>query len=308
VASSTNLFSPGDIVGGAYRIEGRLGEGGMAVVYRATQTGTRRQCALKFIRPRMLTDQRAVQQFVLEARAAGRIGVHPNVVAVFETGVAEQHGIPFIAMELCEGQTLSAYCTANGALPWPDADSLIEQIGEGLDAAHAAGLVHRDLNPNNAMVNKDHKGRLRLKVLDFGIVKFLEASTIRTATTVGTAQYQAPEQLGARVREAAAASGFTIARGVSPQTDVFALGLLAFELFTGLTAESYWGPSPLDHVQKSALKPREPASERAGARASGLPHGFDAWFARTTAHNAADRWPSAGEAASRLSWLLTQGA
>jgi serine/threonine-protein kinase len=184
-----DLFAPGDVVAGSYRIEARIGAGGMSVVYRATQTGTRRPCALKFIRPKMLTDPKMVQQFVLEARAAGRIGVHPNVVAVFETGVAEQHGIPFIAMELCEGQTLAAYCAARGALPWPEVATLVEQLGEALDAAHVVGIVHRDLNPGNVIVNRDLKGRLRLKLLDFGIVKFLEEAGSHTATAIGTLNY-----------------------------------------------------------------------------------------------------------------------
>jgi serine/threonine protein kinase len=302
--TATELFAPGEVVGGTYRIEALIGQGGMAVVYRASQMGTRRVCALKFIRPRMLSDAKSVQQFVKEARVAGRIGVHPNVVTVFETGIADQHGIPFIAMELVEGVTLAAMLEQRGALAWNEVDTLVEQMGEALDAAHAAGVVHRDLNPGNVIVRTDHKGRLQLKVLDFGIAKFTEESGVRTATTIGTPNYSAPEQLGTAVRNKAAAAGFTIARDVSPRTDVWPLGLIAFEMLSGMKASTYWGSSVVDHLIKSALQARELPSLRAGDHATRLPQGFDVWFCRTTAHNAEDRWPTAGEAATALSALL----
>lgn len=108
---------------------------------------------------------------------------HPNIVTVYEAGIVAPHGVPFLAMELCPGEPLRARIDAQGAMAWPDVDTLVEQLGEDLDAAHAAGVVHRDLNPSNIMVYQDHKGRSRLKLLDFGIARFMEDSRSRTATT-----------------------------------------------------------------------------------------------------------------------------
>ncbi len=298
------LFSPGDVVGGHYRIEELIGQGGVAVVYRASQQGTRRACALKFIRPRMLADGKMVQQFIKEARVAGRIGMHPNIVAVFEAGVAEQHGIPFIAMELVQGVTLAAHVAERGPLPWHEVNTLMDQLGEALDAAHAAGVVHRDLNPSNIILTKDHKGRTVLKVLDFGIAKFIEETGKRSATTLGTPNYCAPEQLGPAIRARAESRGFTVAKDVSPRTDVWPLGLIAFELLTGVPAQRYWGSNLAEYLTKAALEEREPPSQRAPAEAQRLPPGFDAWFARCTAHNADDRFATAGDAAAALMLLI----
>ena len=193
-----------------YRINELIGKGGMAFVYSATQAAIRRQVALKIIRPRLLADEDTVRRFVMEARTAGRIPAHPNIVTVYEAGIVEPHGVPFLAMELCPGQTLRARIDARGALPWPEVNTLLDQLGEGLDAAHAAGVVHRDLNPGNIMVHEDHKARSRVKLLDFGIAQFAEDARSRTATTIGTPSYSAPEQFGSRVRSLAASKGFVV--------------------------------------------------------------------------------------------------
>jgi serine/threonine-protein kinase len=302
----TGLLEPGVVVADTYRINELIGRGGMAFVYRATQAAIRRQVALKIIRPRLLTDEDTVRRFVMEARTAGRIPAHPNIVTVFEAGIVEPHGVPFLAMELCLGQTLRARIDARGALPWPEVNTLLDQLGEGLDAAHAAGVVHRDLNPGNIMVHEDHKGRSRLKLLDFGIAQFAEDARSRTATTIGTPSYSAPEQFGSRVRGLAASKGFTITRGVGPTTDVWALGMIAFELLTGQHIDLYWGEGLAGYVPKAALQPRERPSERAGEYARHLPPGFDDWFCKCAAHDADARWASAGEASSALSSLLTR--
>jgi serine/threonine protein kinase len=298
------LFSPGDVVSETYRIEELIGQGGVAIVYRASQMGTRRQCALKFIRPRMLADQKMVQQFVKEARVAGRIGVHPNIVTVFEAGIAEKHGIPFIAMELVQGVTLAEHLAERGALSWHEVHTLMDQLGEALDAAHAAGVVHRDLNPGNILLSRDHKGRQVLKVLDFGIAKFAEELGKRSATNVGTPNYCAPEQLGPAIRARAEKAGFTIARDVSLRTDVWPIGLIAFEMLSGVPARTYWGSNLAQYLTKAALERHEPPSSRAGAQGALLPPGFDAWFARCTAHNSEDRFASAGEAVAALMLLI----
>jgi serine/threonine protein kinase len=253
-----------------------------------------------------LVDNDTVRRFVLEARTAGRIPAHPNIVTVYEAGIVEPHGVPFLAMELCPGESLRARIDARGAIPWPEVDSLINQLGEGLDAAHAAGVIHRDVNPANVMVYEDHKGRSRLKLLDFGIARFMEDARGQTATSVGTPSYSAPEQFGARLRTLAANVGFTIARGVGPTSDVWGLGMIAFELLTGRHIDLYWGDMPSDYLQKAALEPRERASERAGTYARHLPSGFDDWFCKCTAHDADARWPSAGDAALALSSLLAK--
>lgn len=303
---STGLLKPGEVVADTYRIDELIGSGGMAFVYRATQARIRRQVALKIIRPRMLVDEEAVRHFVMEARTAGRIPAHPNIVTVYEAGIVESIGVPFLAMELCLGESLRARIDDRGAMAWPEVDSLINQLADGLDAAHASGVIHRDVNPANIMVYQDHRGRSRLKLLDFGIARFMEDARSQTATSIGTPSYSAPEQFGGRLRTLAAKMGFTIARGVGPTSDVWGLGMVAFELLTGRHIDLYWGDVPADYLQKAALQPRELASERAGKYARHLPLGFDDWFSKCTAHDADARWPSAGDAAVSLSSLLAK--
>jgi len=277
----------------------------MAVVYRARHTGTDRICALKFIRPALAGQPKTVELFLKEARIAGRIGSHPHIVDVLDSGLDEEREAPFIAMEMLSGDTLSERLEKQGPIDHPTVCSFFAQLGDALVVAHEAGVVHRDLKPDNIFLTEDRRGDTVLKVMDFGIAKILDVQSQGTATQVGTPVYCAPEQLGKSVRELAAEKGITVATGVSPATDVWALGLIALEMLTGVSPDVYWEINTFaDLMVKVALEPRRPPSTRGDDGSGKLPEGFDGWFLRATAHNAAERFQSAGEAVVQLITLL----
>ena len=298
--------APGDLIGGRYQIESILGEGGMAVVYRARHVGTGRPCALKLVHAHLITRPHLVDMFIREAQVGSKIGPNPHIVDVFDAAADEVRRVPYLVMELLEGQTLEQWSERNGPMHPAMVRDVFEQLGDALGQAHRAGVVHRDLKPSNLFLTTDHKGQPLLKVLDFGIAKVLEDDNQRTATQIGTPSYAAPEQFGAMFRPLAEKQGITISAGVSPATDVWAMGLIAYELLTGAKCGHYWDTSNLAELPiKAALSEHEePASHRAGGRAALLPPGFDAWFARCLRKNAPERWPSAGHAISELGRLL----
>ena len=297
--------APGDLIDGRYLVESLLGAGGMAVVHRARHTGTGAVCAIKLVHPHLVPRPELVELFLREARVGGRIGKSPHVVEVFDAGFDPERGVPYLVMELLAGETLEARADREGPMPPHLVHGVLAQLADALDQAHAAGVIHRDLKPSNLFLTPGRRGQLRVKVMDFGIAKVLEGDAQRTATQIGTPAYAAPEQMGAVMRAAAARQGVTIAAIVSPATDVWALGLLAYELCTGLPAAQFWGAeTTLEIPVKAALFAHDLPSVRAGDRAALLPRGFDAWFARATDTDAAQRWPAAGHAVAELGLLL----
>ena len=205
---------------GSYRVVAPLGAGGMGHVYRARDARLGRDVAVKVVNEHLTRDPSVVDRFVREARAASRLN-HPNIVTIHEIGEAE--GGRFIVMELVEGRTLRAM--AADRVPWESVVDVGRQIAKALAAAHAAGIVHRDVKPENVMVRDDGL----VKVLDFGLARLLpnhgEAADTATASgteagvVLGTLRYMAPEQARGEAVERAA--------------DVFALGLVLYELATG---------------------------------------------------------------------------
>ena len=297
--------APGDLIDGRYLVESLLGAGGMAVVHRARHTGTGALCAIKLVHAHLVPRPELVQLFLREARVSGRIGKSPHVVEVFDAGFDPDRGVPYLVMELLAGETLEARLERGGPLPPAQVRAVLAQLADALDQAHAAGVVHRDLKPSNLFLTPGRRGQAVVKVMDFGIAKVLAGDAQRTATQIGTPAYAAPEQMGGAMRAAAARQGVTVAAGISPATDVWALGLLAYELCTGLPAAQFWGAETTVEIPiKAALFAHEPASARAGDRAGLLPPGFDAWFACATHVDAARRWPSAGLAIAELASLL----
>jgi TPR repeat protein/serine/threonine protein kinase len=294
------LLGVGEVIAGRYVIEGMLDEGGMAVIYRARNAGTGKSVVLKVLHAQLGAQPDIVRMFAKEARVGSVIGDNAHIVEVYDAGVDADRGIPFIVMELLAGETLES-ALERGPLPRHHARRLLAQLANALDQAHAAGVVHRDLKPSNLFVTRDGDGEPMLKVMDFGIAKVLEEEALRTATQIGTPAYTAPEQMGSTTRRLAARQGITIGTGISPATDVWALGLIAFEVFTGQRPGHYWGIETVNELpMKVAFMELEPASGRAGDRAALLPPGFDDWFARCLRKNAAERWQSAGEAVSEL--------
>ena len=185
-----------------YRIVEKIGEGGMGLVYRAEDTMLGRSVALKFLPTSLSENQELRARLIREARTAAALS-HPNICTIFEIDQTEA-GAPFIAMELVRGETLSSVLAKSRQLPFKQVLHVAVQIAEALAEAHAQGIVHRDLKPQNVMIGPDG----RLKVLDFGVAKFLELApesedTIhQTASTelthhgriIGTPAYMSPEQ------------------------------------------------------------------------------------------------------------------
>jgi eukaryotic-like serine/threonine-protein kinase len=196
-----------------YRLEDPIGVGGMATVYRAHDVELDRPVAVKVLADPLASDPEIRTRFLREGRLAARLS-HPNVVRVFDAG--EQDGRPFIVMEHVEGETLADVLRRRGRLPPDEAVELVLQAGEGLDSAHGAGLVHRDVKPQNLLVGDEGT----LKVADFGIARALEGTQVTQAGTIlGTAAYLAPEQ----------AAG----ESVGPAADVYGLGAVLYELLAG---------------------------------------------------------------------------
>ncbi len=167
-----NQLHAGDLLDRKYRIESRVGHGGMGAVYRATHLHTTRTVAIKVIRPHLISHPEFVERFRREAEAAGRLR-HPNVVDVTDFGFADTAGgqVAYLVMEFLEGCTLSDVLAEEHRLPVSWAVDIIEQVSSALDEAHAQGIVHRDLKPENIWLEPNGRGGYTVKVLDFGLVK-----------------------------------------------------------------------------------------------------------------------------------------
>jgi hypothetical protein len=209
-------LSAGDQFAG-YRIEQRLGRGGMGVLYLALEPGLERRVALKLIAPEAAADEVFAKRFAEESRIAASIE-HPNVVPIYAAG--EEDGVPFIAMRYVAGADLAKRLSREGRLEPAAAVELIAQVGNGLDAIHAAGLVHRDVKPANVLLSGGESAG-HAYITDFGVARNVstESGLTQTGRFVGTLDYVAPEQI---------AGG-----GVDARADVYALGCLLFKLLTG---------------------------------------------------------------------------
>ncbi len=209
-----------------YRILEKLGEGGMGEVYLAEDTKLKRQVALKFLPRQMTADPEAKERFEREAQAAASLN-HPNIITVYEIG--EHEGQVFIAMEYVEGQTLKDLISGNLSpithhplplthhpLPITQVIDIALQIASGLAAAHAKGIVHRDIKPQNILIDKNN----HVKILDFGLAKLKGVSALtKESLTLGTVHYMSPEQ--------------TMGREVDQRTDIWSLGVVLYEMLTG---------------------------------------------------------------------------
>ena len=212
----------GEVIGEKYRIEQILGEGGMGIVYAATNVLTSKRVAIKWMLPAAAQDEVSVQRFLREAHAAGRIH-HPNVVDVYDVG--REAGVPFLVMELMRGEPASAMI---GDKPLPPAFvvDLLMPAMRGIHAAHELGVIHRDLKPDNIFVCRREDGEVETsKVLDFGISKALaEDEQLRgitkTGAVMGTPHYMSPEQVRGR-------------SDIDRRADVYALGVILYEALTG---------------------------------------------------------------------------
>jgi serine/threonine protein kinase len=205
----------GDVIAGRYRLEGRLGFGGMSTVHLAFDMRLERRVAAKLLAEHLADDPTFVSRFQREAQAAARL-VHPNIVQIFDSGLDEQSGRHFIVMEYIEGQSCAEILRDDGWVQVDEAVAIIEQACEGLHYAHRHGVVHRDVKPGNLLRAREGE----VKLADFGIAKATEQSSItQVGSVLGTAAYLAPEQ--ARGEEA------------GPRADLYALGVVAYQLISG---------------------------------------------------------------------------
>ncbi len=286
-------LAPGVVVASDYRVERELARGGMGTIYLVTQLSTAAERVLKVMHARLLRDPKSRERFLQEARAGARIE-SDHVVQVLAAGI-EDDGVPWIVMELLRGETLGEAVKRRGPLPAAEVAEVFSQLGHALAAAHRAGLVHRDLKPDNVFLCAPRREGVpfTVKLLDFGIAKALDDDPqpgARHATAaVGTPLWMAPEQAQ---------------RGtVTPASDVWSLGLVAY---TALTARSYWRSGnvpgvPMERVLRELFgEPLEPASVRAHEHGVALPSGFDAWFAGCVVPDPAARFRDGAEALARL--------
>ena len=277
-------LSPGSIFATDFRIVRTLGEGGMGAVYVAEQLSTGKQRALKTMHPQFVADAGLRERFAQEARIGARIESE-HVVDVVAAGIDAATKMPWLAMELLKGETV-ADAVARGRMVEPTfvAQSLM-QLGDALAEGHGAGVVHRDLKPENLFLTFTKRSDVPfvLKVLDFGIAKLLSEGETGVTATIGTPMWMAPEQTELGV-------------AITPATDVWAFGLIAFFVLTG---QSYWRLKVDGHEVSGAALLRQivldrlpPASERAAALGVTTPvsAAFDGWFARCVAREPSARF------------------
>jgi serine/threonine protein kinase len=263
-----------------YRVLEKLGEGGMGVIYRALDTRLERTVALKVLRPEVLGDSDRRRRFAREARAASALN-HPNIVTIYDIG--SDRGVDFIAMEYVEGESLHRRL-AERRLPFEEVLRYARGIAEALAAAHATGIVHRDVKPANAMVSRTGD----IKVLDFGLAKWTEApaadseALTRSAShyteegvIVGTVAYMSPEQ----------AEG----KAVDARSDVFSFGVVLYELVCG--QRPFLGSS-VTTLLSAILRDTPPPPRRLRPEA---PSDLERVVLRCLEKDPGKRYPSAGE-------------
>lgn len=231
---------PTQVLNNRYELERPIGQGGMASVYRARDLRLGRAVAVKVLHPRYADDQEFIQRFDHEAMSAARLSAHPHIVDVYDVG--EDNNLHYIVMELIEGEDLKWLIDREAPMGMNRALPLVEQVADGLEYAHQQGFVHRDIKPQNILLDRDGQAH----ITDFGIAKSrMSTAVTRMGMTFGTADYLAPEQ----------AQGFD----VTPQTDVYSLGIVLYEMLTGRLP--FVGDSPMavaiQQIQQPPPPPRQ---------------------------------------------------
>jgi serine/threonine protein kinase len=291
----------GSIIGGKYRVQRLIGSGGMGTVWEGVHVALGTRVAIKFIKPRFSDQAEARARFEIEARAAAKLN-SKHAVHVFDYGVSPE-GLPYIVMEFLEGESLSDAIIGRGPLDAIEVAHIIAQAARALSRAHAAGIVHRDLKPDNIFLARSDEPVEGLpyvvKLVDFGIAKMFEedppegpssrmGGPTREGTVIGTPNFMAPEQL-------------TVGGAPGPLTDLWSVGACTFAAMTGRLP--FEGDVLGDIVLKVCASPM-PAPSKINP---GVPHGFDAWFARACSRDPARRFQTADELAQALAGVCGMG-
>ena len=270
------------LFGDRYEVEGRIGTGGMAEVWRGHDRVLNRTVAIKTLLPQFARDASFVDRFRREAQAAARLN-NPGIVSVYDSGT--DGDTPYIVMEFIEGRTLADYLASGKTIPPMEAAKIAEDIAEALAVAHAQGVIHRDIKPANVMVTRAGK----VLVMDFGIARLISGpeTAPQTSAVLGTASYLSPEQ----------AQG----QPVDARTDIYALGVVLYEMLTG--RPPFTGDSPMAIAYKQ-VNATPPAPSSANPE---VPPELDAVVMRALSKNPANRYQTGNEFADDLERARTGG-
>ncbi|MGC8839232.1 MAG: protein kinase domain-containing protein [Anaerolineae bacterium] len=256
------------LIGNRYVVLREIGSGGMAWIYLAEDQTTGQRVALKVLFPQFAEDPSYVQRFIREAKLAGALA-SPHIVRVLDYGA--DRDTYYLAMEYIEGETVREHLDRRGPYPWREALHLLCQAAEALDHAHHRGIVHRDIKPQNLMVTPEGV----LKVLDFGVARVRDLPSLTQSGFVGSPYYASPEQI--------------LGERVGPQADLYALGVVLYEMLTGLPP--FRGEDPWSVLSQHIATPPPPLPPRA----EGWPEGLEALIQRAMAKRPEDRFASAAD-------------
>ena len=274
------MLSNGQIIGGRYKIVKSIGEGGMANVYLAEDTILDRKVAIKVLRGDLADDEKFIRRFQREAQSVANLS-HPNIVEVYD--VEEEEGQHYIVMEYIEGKTLKQLLQKRGALTLSEVIDIMLQLTDGLAHAHEAYIIHRDIKPQNIMIQDDGL----VKITDFGIAMALNATQLtQTNSVMGSVHYLPPEQ----------ANG----KGSTIKSDIYSLGILMYELLTG--SVPFKGDNAVEIALKH-LKERIPSIRRQNPT---IPQSVENIVLKATAKNPKNRYDSVRKMNSDLKECLNE--
>ena len=283
ITGAVDTVQTGEIIGGRYRVDKLLGKGGFGAVFRATHIVTHQELVLKVLKPNLSDDETQVKRFLQEARTASKLS-HPNTVRVYDFGQTDA-GHLYLAMELLHGQELGQVLIDNVMLPPERAIHIAIGVLKSLAEAHQAGLVHRDLKPDNIFLCNVLGEDDFVKVIDFGIAKPIEqgddGGLTRTGFTVGTPKYMSPEQV--------------LNKGVEGRSDLYALGVILYQCLSGELPLS--GPSPVETMMAHVQQEPAPLSLVCGQV---LPPGLEAVVMRALRKQPAQRFVDAEDMRAAL--------
>jgi len=270
----------GAVLDGRYRVDTLIATGGMSGVYRGVDLRLDRPVALKVMDSRYAGDNSFLTRFQREARAVAKLK-DPGLVAVYDQGIDAAH--PFLVMELVEGGTLRELLVERGPMPPHAVSAVLRPVLSGLAVAHHAGLVHRDVKPENVLISDDGD----VKIADFGLVRAMaEAKITSTSVILGTAAYLSPEQVSTG--------------DAGPASDVYAVGILTYELLTGTT------PFKGDSALTVAYQRMDNDVAAPSTVIGGVPKQFDELVLRATARNPVDRYADADDMGSELDAIVDE--